>query len=133
MQTELTKKTIRKVGEEITHELGIQMIKDYQAANPTDTKAYQIGRDIIDQILAQPGCVGMHFYNAYNEVGDKTLVYTGVDEFGKSLIEYTVVNNDGSISSQKAIVADRTGGPQAPGTDSDAELSVWELLIDVFF
>ena len=108
MQTELTKRHIAQVGEEITHELGAQMIKDYQAANPTDIKAYQIGRNIIEQILAQPGCVGMQFYNAYNEEGRKTLVYIGVDEFGKSIVEYTVVNNEGSIGKEKAIVADRT-------------------------
>src|SRR4249919_2631608 len=106
MQTELTKKTIRKVGEEITHELGIQMIKDYQAANPTDTKAYLIGRDIIDQILAQPGCVGMKFFNAYDEKGEKTLVYVGVDQNGKSIIEFKVVNSVGELVIEKGIVAD---------------------------
>ncbi len=119
-QTELTKKSIAQVGEEITHELGAQMIKDYQAANPTEVKAFRIGRNIIDQILAQPGCVGMHFYNAYNEVGEKTLVYTGVDEFGKSLVEYTVVNNEGGLGKNKAIVADRVGSSN--GTDAD----LWE-------
>ena len=123
MQTELNKKTISHVGEEITHELGAQMIKDYQSANPNDAKAYRIGRKIIDQILAQPGCVGMHFYNAYNEIGEKTLVYTGVDAFGNALVEYTIVNNDGSMSAKKAIVADRTEGPGPRPTGGD---EAWE-------
>ena len=107
MQTELTKRSVAQVGEAITHELGAQMITDYQAANPTDVKSYQIGRNIIDQILAQPGCAGMRFYNAYNEKGEKTLVYTGVDEFGKSIVEHVVVNAEGNLNNQKAIVADR--------------------------
>jgi hypothetical protein len=111
MQTELAKKPVAQIGEEITHELGAQMITDYQSANPTDVKSYQIGRNIIDQILAQPGCVGMRFYNAYNEVGEKTLVYTGVDEFGKAIVKYTIVDNEGLIDSKRAIVADRTAGP----------------------
>ncbi|MEP6750137.1 MAG: hypothetical protein ABJB86_20530 [Bacteroidota bacterium] len=118
MQTELTKKTIAQTGEEITHELGAEMIKDYQAANPNDVKSYHIGRNIIDQILSQPGCVGMRFYNAYNEMGQKTLVYTGVDDFGKSLIEYTMINNDGSFGKNKAIVADRIP-PQGPQGDTE--------------
>ena len=63
--------------------------------------------NIIDQILAQPGCAGMRFYNAYNEIGEKTLVYTGVDEFGKAIVEYTIVTNEGDFDTQKAIVADR--------------------------
>ncbi|MEP7278025.1 MAG: hypothetical protein ABI813_05235, partial [Bacteroidota bacterium] len=82
MQAELTKRPLTQVGEEISHELGAQMIKDYQSANPADVKAYHIGRNIIEQILAQPGCAGMRFYNAYNEIGEKTLVYVGVDESG---------------------------------------------------
>jgi hypothetical protein len=106
-KTELQKKDLRLVGEEISHELGAQMVKDYQVANPTDVKAYYIGRNIIDQVLAQPGCVGIRFYNAYNEAGDKTLVYVGVDEFGKALVQYTVVNAAGSFEAKKAIVADR--------------------------
>lgn len=126
MQTELTKRPVAQVGEAITPELGAQMITDYQAANPTDVKSYQIGRNIIDQILAQPGCVGMRFYNAYNENGDKTLVYTGVDEFGKSLVKYTVVNNEGGFESKKAIVADRAG-TSTVGND------FLEWLTEVFF
>ncbi|MFT3936394.1 MAG: hypothetical protein QM726_22385 [Chitinophagaceae bacterium] len=107
MQTELTQRTIAQVGEAISHELGAQMIRDYQAANPTDVKSYQMGRNIIDQILAQPGCVGMRFFNAYNEVGEKTLVYVGVDEMGKAIIEFTVVTTEGGLGTKKAIVADR--------------------------
>ncbi len=108
MQTEtLQKKNLALVGEEISHELGAQMVKDFQVANPSEVKSYYIGKNIISQILAQPGCVGIKFYNAYNEEGKKTLVYVGVDEFGKNIMEYTVVNNDGSFDQQKAIVADR--------------------------
>jgi hypothetical protein len=107
MQTELLQKNLALVGEEISHELGAQMVKDYQVANPTDVKSYLIGRNILEQLLAQPGCVGIRFYNAYNEEGDKTLVYTGVDEAGKSIFEYTVVNGQGNITTQKAMVADR--------------------------
>ena len=112
MQAELTQKTIAQVGEAISHDLGAQMITDYQAANPTDTKSYQIGRNIIEQILAQPSCAGIRFYNAYNEAGKKTLVYAGVDESGKTLVEYTVVNNEGNFDSKKAIVADRVNNDE---------------------
>lgn len=77
-------------------------------ANPTDVKSYLIGREILDQILSQPGCAGIRFYNAYNEFGEKTLVYVGVDADAKALVAYTVVNNNGNLEAQKAIVADRT-------------------------
>ena len=125
MQTELAKKTIAQVGEAITHELGAQMITDFQVANPTDVKSYHIGRNIINQILAQPGCAGMRFYNAYNEIGEKTLVYTGVDEFGKSLVSYTLVNDNGSFDTKKAIVADRL---PRPNDNNDTEW--WEEVLN---
>jgi hypothetical protein len=121
MQTEtLQKKNLAMVGEEISHELGAQMVKDFQVANPSEVKSYYIGKNIISQILAQPGCVGIKFYNAYNEEGQKTLVYVGVDEFGKNIVEYTVVNNDGSFDKQKAIVADR------------CKDDLWEWLASIF-
>ncbi|MFM9908291.1 MAG: hypothetical protein ACKVOW_03020 [Chitinophagaceae bacterium] len=106
-QTTLTAKKVATIGEEIGVELGTQMVKGYQQANPSDVHSYLIGRDIIDQILAQPGCVGIKFYNAYNEIGEKTLVYTGVDTNGISLLAYKVVNPSGQLEIEKGIVADR--------------------------
>ena len=103
----LTLKKVATIGEEIGLELGTQFIKDYQIANPSDAQYYVIGRNIIDEILAQPGCVGMRFYNAYNEIGEKTLVYVGLNEEGKAIVEYTCINNEGQLESHKGIVADR--------------------------
>lgn len=124
MQTELTKRPLTQVGEEISHELGAQMIMDFQLANPNDVKNFYIGRNIIDQILAQPSCVGMCFHNAYNEKGEKTLVYTGVDESGKSIIEYTVVTPEGGFDTKKAIVADRI--------DNDTNESFLDWITSIF-
>ena len=105
-QTKLSS-NIASIGEEIGVELGTQMVKGYLQANPSDVHSYLIGRDIIDQILAQPGCVGIQFYNAYNEIGKKTLVYVGVDQNGKAIIEFKVVNSEGQLDLSKGIVADR--------------------------
>jgi hypothetical protein len=126
MQAEtLQKRDLITVGEEITHELGAQMVKDFQVANPLEVKSYYIGKNIISQILAQPGCVGIKFYNAYNEAGKRTLVYVGVDEFGKNIMEYTLVNNDGSFDQKKAIVADRLRPD-----DDDFWSNLWSSLFD---
>ena len=122
MQNELiTKTSISAIGEEVGYELGAQMVKDYQIANPQDVQSYVIGRDIIDQILSQPGCTGIQFFNAYNESGEKTLVYVGLDANGKSILEYTCINTQGFLSIEKGIVADRAVRPSTvlPGLDSD--------------
>lgn len=108
MQKELlTKKDVAAIGEEISHELAVNFVSAYQQANPNDVAGYTIGRNIIDQILAQPGCTGLRFYNALNEVGEKTLVYAGVDASGKDIIKMVVVEENGSLASVPAIVADR--------------------------
>lgn len=125
MQTKLSTKPIAAIGEEIGLELGTQMVKGYQKANPSDVHSYLIGRDIIDQILAQPGCVGIKFFNAYNELGQKTLVYVGVNKEGRTLVEVAVICADGSLTSQAGIVADRANPkPSKPSRveiDSDPD------------
>lgn len=110
MQKELiTKRPVAAIGEEVGYELGAQLVTNYQVANPNDTQFYTIGKNIIEQILAQPGCEGIRFYNAYNEEGEKTLVYLGVDASGNPIKEYTLVNAEGTISTRPSIIADRAG------------------------
>jgi len=109
MQTELlTKRNIATIGEEITHELGAELVNNYRKTNPNDVNGFVIGKEILNQILAQPGCAGIQFYNAINEVGQKTLVYVGLDQNGKQLVNYSVVTTDAQIQTEKGIVADRS-------------------------
>ena len=110
MQKELTtKRPVAAIGEEVGYELGAQLVQNYQVANPNDTKFYVIGKTILEQILAQPGCEGIRFYNAINEQGEKTLVYLAVDSQGNPIKEFTVVDEEGKIAAKPAIIADRAG------------------------
>ena len=110
------------VGEEIGQQLGAQMISAYRKQNPEDVVSYFIGRNILDQILAQPGCVGLKFYNAYNEVGQKTLVYVGVNREGADMLTISTVGVDGAFNSEKGIVADRIKTPN----DYNPEGNWWD-------
>lgn len=128
MQTKLlTKRNIATIGEEITHELGAELIKNYQQTHPTDAKAYIIGKDIVNQILAQPGCVGIQFYNAINEFGKKTLVYVGLDENEKPIVKYSVINSTGAIEMKNGLIGDRLPGPTG---DGDGIFEGWDWIID---
>ena len=110
MQKELlTKNDFATVGEEISHELAGSFVQNYMEKYPNDMISYHIGRNIIEHILAQPGCVGMRFYNALNEAGKKTLVYVGIDASGKDIVKKVVVQEDGTLATVKASVADRAG------------------------
>jgi hypothetical protein len=128
MRNQTLAKPVSMIGEEIGLELGKQMVSEYQAANPTDVHFYQIGRNILDQILAQPGCAGLRFYSAYNEAGEKTLVYIGLNKAGKAIFEFTCINNEGVLETNKGIVADRIKtGSGDPIKTSDTEDWNWTI------
>ncbi len=108
LHTETTTRNLAMIGEEISHELGAKMVKDFQDSNPDEVTANYIGRNILEEILAQPNCVGIRFYNAINEKGFKTLVYVGVDPNDSIITQYTGVNTAGELVKEKGIVADRS-------------------------
>ena|SRR5581483_11245726 len=122
--TQTLTKSLAAIGEEISHELGNKMVNDYQKAFPNDIPAHQIGRNILESILAQPGCVGIRFYNAVNELGQKTLVYIGINQNNDIIAEYVTVNSVGEIVKEKGIVADRSV-PHI--SDGDADFGTWGI------
>lgn len=101
-------KTLAEVGENIGLKEGRELVNAFRAANPEATKGYYIGRNILEQIMAQPGCVGINFRKCLTNMNEEHLVYTGVDAEGKDILEFSVVTNTGAIVKQDAIVADRT-------------------------
>jgi hypothetical protein len=103
----LTGLDVANIGEAIDRKLAFQMIQTSKETYPDSFKGVIIGSNIIEHILAQPGCVGIHFYDAINEFGQKTLVYVGVDAAGKDMLEHVVVDQNGAISVVSSIVADR--------------------------
>lgn len=100
-------KTLAEVGEDIGLAEGTQLVQNFRDANPDATPGYYIGRNIIDQILNQPGCVGINFRKCLSENNEEHLVYTGVDAEGKDLLSYSVVTTTGDIEKYDGIVADR--------------------------
>ena len=100
--------SLAAVGENIGLAEGTQLVKAFQEANPDATSGYYIGRKILEQIMAQPGCVGINFRKCLTNLNEEHLVYTGVGADGKDILQFTVVTNTGDIEKQDAIVADKT-------------------------
>lgn len=107
------------VGEHIGFELGAKMVKDFQDSFPSENIGFYVGRNIIESLLAQPGCVGIKMFNALNETGEKTLVFVGIDERGRHILEYNAVNQHGELVKKEGIVADRILLPSKPGGTKD--------------
>ncbi len=101
-------KNLSEIGENIGLAEGIELVNAFKAANPTATQGYYIGRNILEQIMSQPGCVGINFRKCLTNLNEEHLVYTAVDAEGKDILEFSVVTNTGDIVKQDAIVADRT-------------------------
>ena len=52
---------------------------NYRKRKANEVKAHYFGKDIINKILGQNGCVGIRMYYALNDGGEKQLVLVGVD------------------------------------------------------
>lgn len=50
-------------------------------------------REVIDAILAQPGCKGIRFYHGTNEDGSSALVLVGIDEKEADMTAGEIVDN----------------------------------------
>ena len=120
----LTTKTLADVGEDVGLAEGVKMIQAFQVSNPDATQGYYIGRKIIEQVLAQPGCVGINFRKCLTELNEEHLVYTGVDADGKDIISYSMVTNSGNIVNETAIVGDKI---------RTIELDAFEEMLAVLF
>jgi len=97
------------VGEHIGYDLGVKMVKDYFNVY-AEGGAQFVGRNIIEQILGQPDCIGINIYKGLNEKAEKTYVLVGIDKENKPIINYSTVEIDGSLSKKEGIVADRNFG-----------------------
>jgi hypothetical protein len=102
----LDTKSLAEVGEDIGLAEGTKLVNAFREANPDATPGYYIGRNILDQILNQPGCVGINFKKCLSE-NEEHLVYTGVDADGKDILSYSLVTNTGDIVKENGIVADK--------------------------
>ena len=115
-----------EVGEDIGYELGSKMIKRWFTENPDDVLASFAGRNIIENILAQPGCTGIRMFNAINDLGVKQLVLVGADKDGNNILSYTTIGENGEMIKKKGIVADRnTICPPSCGTSTETATGSW--------
>lgn len=55
------------------------LTKRFRDNNPADILGGFFGKDAIESVLAQVGCVGFRYYNAEKDNGDHTLVLVGCD------------------------------------------------------
>lgn len=66
-------------------ETAAEWTANYRSANPNDIKAHFFGKNILNEILAQPGCVGIRVYHALDSAGVKQMIMVGADKYENDL------------------------------------------------
>ncbi|MGA3287054.1 MAG: hypothetical protein ABSD46_06490 [Bacteroidota bacterium] len=63
------------------------LIKTFQRITASDAVIAQyFGKNIVDKILAQPGCVGVRMYYGKHTNGKPGMIIMGVDKNGKDIV-----------------------------------------------
>jgi hypothetical protein len=63
------------------------LLKTYERIAASDAVIAQyFGKDIVDKILAQPGCVGVRMYYGKHANGKPGIIIMGVDKNGKDMV-----------------------------------------------
>lgn len=74
-------------GGAITLADGAELTANYRHNFPERTLAHYYGRDILNRLLAQEGCVGIRIYYGIDEDQNPQLVIVGVDSDENDLVE----------------------------------------------
>lgn len=72
-------------GSYITLTDGSAWTGNYRTANPSAVKAHFYGKNKLNEMLAQTGCVGLRMYRAIDANGVLELVIVGVNSSGADL------------------------------------------------
>ncbi len=68
-----------KEGEEFPIATAAEWTANYRTANPNGIKAHFFGKDILNAILSQTGCMGIRMYYALDENGVQQMILVGAN------------------------------------------------------
>jgi hypothetical protein len=74
------------IGDPITLETANRWTANYRRENQNDTEAHFFGNEIIKQILAEEGAVGIRMYYSIDDNGRKQILLVGTDAKGEDLM-----------------------------------------------
>jgi hypothetical protein len=103
-----------KEGGPIALKEAAEWTKNYREKHPGDPISQLFGREILEGILAQDGCLGVRFYYAHDHGGKKHLVVTGVSADGSDQIHENMDTVAAEAPVGGVISADGTGDQSMP-------------------
>lgn len=106
---------------EIGYERGAKMVKNYFDVNQ-NVESHFIGREMIENLLAQPGAVGINVMYGVDNAGNNRPIFVAVNAKGQQILNITTVNTNGQLVKQKGIVSI---GVISPGTGNPPPHENW--------
>lgn len=80
-------------GTEISLEQAKKLTACYREKFANEIKGSFVGKDKLDLILKQPGCIGIRVYNGYDiEEGRLAPVFVGVDQNGRDITDGVIID-----------------------------------------
>lgn len=76
-------------GDPISYDIAKKWVSNYQEKNSDGTMAHFFGYEIIKDILALEGCMGIRMYYALDDSGERQIILVGVDENGNNIVPGT--------------------------------------------
>lgn len=124
MQKELLQKSrqVNAIGQHIGLEAAEEIVKAYFDKHPDQAYGNIMGKEIIEQILAQPGCEGILILPAYEYSTDdrRHTVLIGVDKDQQPIHVYNLISPEGNLIQNEGIVAEND-------VKSDVKNASWDL------
>ncbi|ASU36524.1 hypothetical protein [Mucilaginibacter xinganensis] len=107
-----------KEGEEFDLDLSASWTKNHRDRNPHEPHSHFFGKEILEKILSQPGCVGLRFHHAHSKShgeagGERHLIITGVTAEGHDMLNTLSAQKKLSKAEMKTVTAFDVVGQQS--------------------
>jgi hypothetical protein len=115
-------KEIHKIGTLLSLQKANEMIEAWQNQEPDAIRSFLYGKNIFEQLLQVPGCVGIRVFNGLDDNSRQALVFVPVNERNQNILNYPVYKEEGIVVVE-APIADGglpcpTHCPDSPDPDS---------------
>ena len=81
-----------KEGRFVPLSLSKKWVANFRKSNPEHTHAFYFGCELFENLLKEPGCVGIRIYYAQDDDGSPKMVLIGVDKYGNNIVKKSIKN-----------------------------------------
>lgn len=86
MNTPKTEHLTGREGSEFDYDKAVSWTKNHRTKNPGKTVSHFYGKEVLQKLLAQPGCMGIRMYQALDEKGQNHIMLVGSNRDGSDIL-----------------------------------------------